>query len=358
MISNYHISEFDIVEVTNELPVNRLGGVGSVIDNLISGFNTLNINVLWFLIDHNYCQNEIEYILTQFPKIAIGSIDDLKNIKAPVAHLHTYNHNPQILKALKDKITVFTVHSLLQCEADSNDVDLGWAIRKQEELIGGCDHVVLVSYAELEHYYRLGYQKINNKVSVIYNGLKMPEWKYKYIKNKNLGFCGRLVPRKRPEYVQLILKEKGFEDYSSLIAGRGFTTYTRSLMQDPELQNRVHYLGWCGKQRLESFYQSINLLAIPSVYEPFGMVALEAMARGIPVVCSRIDGLVEILGDAAIYAEDYHYVSFKQAMTKWLDTNKTDMNKIIITAHKRHVSFFSDVIMAKNYHEQFMSLVY
>ena len=247
MRTNYHTNEFDAVEVTNELPVNRLGGVGSVIDSLMTGFEALNAKVLWYLIDHDYSPTDLDYILSRYDNVAVGSIDELENIKAPVAHLHTYNHNSKVLQALKGKITVFTVHSLLRCKASSNDVDMGWAIKKQEELIFGCDYVVLVSCAELIHYYKLGYQKLNRNVQVIYNGLKKPDQNKNNHLSKILGFCGRLVPRKRPEYVQHILKEKGFEDYSSLLAGRGFTHYTQKLLQDPELTGRVHYLAWCGK---------------------------------------------------------------------------------------------------------------
>ncbi len=45
-----------------------------------------------------------------------------------------------------------------------------------------------------------------------------------------LGFCGRLVPRKHPEYVQWMLTEPGFDTRRVLIAGRGFSPYARDLL--------------------------------------------------------------------------------------------------------------------------------
>jgi glycosyltransferase involved in cell wall biosynthesis len=353
MISNCAVNDAAAMEITNELPLNRLGGVGSVIDGLIGGFQALGLPVLWYLIDHHYSQAEIGRIFAEFPNVAIGSVEDLQTIRAPIAHLHTHNHNPKILDYLRGKKTIFSIHSLLRCEAESNDIDLRWAVERQERLISGCHEIVLVSRAELGHYERLGYLGLNKRVNVIHNGLKCPGTFRESTESRKLGFCGRLVPRKRPEYVQLILKEEGFEEYSSLIAGRGFSAYARDLMADGELRSRVRYLGWCGKERLEAFYQQIELLAIPSAYEPFGMVALEAISRGVPIVCTRVDGLVEILGDEAIYAEDNGYASFRQAMWQWLRTEKPDLDAMAQRARKRFCERFTDVIMAASYRSLF-----
>lgn len=357
MMSNCAVNQFDVIEVTNELPRNRLGGVGSAIDSLRSGFAHLGVRALWYLIDHDYRQSEIEHILTEFPNVAMGNMAELEAIRAPIAHLHTYNHNPQILDHLKTKKTLLTIHSLLRCEAEFNDIDLSWGIERQERLIAGCGTIVLVSEAELRHYRRLGYDALNNRVSVIHNGLKCPGRTYRTTASRQLGFCGRLVPRKHPEYVQNILKEERFQAYSSLIAGRGFSAYARDLMRDPDLQRRVRYLGWCGRERLEAFYGAIELLVIPSSYEPFGMVALEAVSRGVPIVCTRIDGLVEILGEDAIFAEDGSYDSFRRAMDRWSDMEQCALDAMARAAYLRYCSQFTDETMAVNYRALFETMV-
>ncbi|MEO8923031.1 MAG: glycosyltransferase, partial [Caldimonas sp.] len=212
MIGNCPLdAEFAVVEITNELPFNRLGGVGSAIAGLSDGLAAIGLPALWYLVDHHYTASEIDLLLREHSNVAVGSIDELAAIRSPVAHLHTYNHNPAILKALAGRRTVFTVHSLLRCEAESNAIDLGWAVQRQEHLIAACDEVVLVSEAELGHYRRLGYEKLNARVHVIYNGVAHRALPPARPPRRALGFCGRLVPRKRPEYVQLILKEAGFE---------------------------------------------------------------------------------------------------------------------------------------------------
>jgi glycosyltransferase involved in cell wall biosynthesis len=166
----------------------------------------------------------------------------------------------------------------------------------------------------LEHYKQLGYDRFNNHVNIISNGLSPPYPRlYRRERTGNLGYCGRLVPRKRPEYVQMILGEKRFDSFNTLLAGKGFSIYSKNLLKQLNLENRVLYLGWCAGARLDSFYNNIDVLCAPSVYEPFGMVALEAASRRIPVVCSDIDGLRDVLGSYAIYCKPGNYDDFKEA---------------------------------------------
>jgi glycosyltransferase involved in cell wall biosynthesis len=357
MIGNCRLdAEYAVVEITNELPFNRLGGVGSAVASLIGGFSAIGLPVLWYLVDHHYTSWEIDVLLREHANVAVGSLNELKAISAPIAHLHTYNHDPAIVSALQGRRTIFTVHSLLRCEAESNGVDLSWAVQRQEHLIAACDEIVLVSNAELGHYRRLGYEALNARARVIHNGLAHRPLPPLHPARRALGFCGRLVPRKRHEYVQWILGEEGFDAYSSLIAGRCFSTYARNLVAGETLAKRVRYLGWCGGERLESFYRQIDVLAIPSVYEPFGMVALEAVSRGIPVVCAPTDGLLEILGEEAIYAEDGSYDSFRRAMQRWRVMAPSALESMAARAHRRFSQRFTDVVSATNYRFLFESV--
>lgn len=349
MISNSTSSSYDLIEVTNELPVNRLGGVGSVIENLASGFDALGVRVLWYLIDHPYSEHEINYILEKYPNVAIGSYNDVNIFDAPVVHLHTYN-NLSIFTCLKNKKIIYTIHSLLICEALSNDVDMSYGIKQQENMIAACDEIVLVSKAELEFYYRYKYHTLNPNVRVIHNGLRhINKPKTDGILKKTIGFCGRLVPRKRPEYVYMLLTEDDFRDCSVMIAGRGFSPYAKNILNQNNLNNRIHYLGWCGGSRLESFYDALDVLAIPSIYEPFGMVALEAVARGIPVVCNPIGGLVEILSDNAFYSQGETYQTFRNAMRDWLKADTSVIHAKTEGAYKRLHDNFTDMTMAHKY---------
>jgi glycosyltransferase involved in cell wall biosynthesis len=357
VITNTDARAFDVIEITNEMPLNRIGGVGSVIENLLSGFQAVGIKALWFLVDHSYRPFEIEEILVECPSVAIGTHEDLRHFQAPIAHLHSYNYNPQLLTYLHDKKAIFTIHSLLVYEERSNDVELPLAVEWQEALIAACDEVVLISEAERKYYRKLGYHRLNPRVSVVHNGVRPPARFCNRRRNRVLGFCGRLVPRKHPEYVQMILREKGFEGYSTMIAGKAFSTYARDLLRDLDIEGRVCYLGWCGGARLEAFYDSIDVLAVPSIYEPFGMAALEAAARGIPVVCTRVDGLVEVLGEYAFYCEGDTYADFRTAMYRWLAAGEDTIAALTEGARARYQQHFTDVVMAREYQRRFASLM-
>lgn len=58
---------------------------------------------------------------------------------------------------------------------------------------------------------------------------------------------------------------------------------------------RVKFTGFLPDSEMVQLLKSADVLVVPSVYEPFGIVALEGMAAGVPVVVSNIDGLSEII---------------------------------------------------------------
>jgi glycosyltransferase involved in cell wall biosynthesis len=357
MMTNTAARRFDVIEITNEMPYNRIGGVGSIIESLMSGFAALGVRALWYVVDHGYAPHEAAVILERFPCVALGNHAELADVHAPVAHVHSYRHAPGLLNALQGARSLFTVHSLLACEETSNDVNLRGAVTEQERLIAACDEIVLVSHAERGHYRALGYERLNDRVSVVHNGSALPTPKRRnHRRRRVLGYCGRLVPRKHPEYVQMVLAEPDFESCIAMIAGKAFSRYARDLVARLDIAQRVRYLGWCGGPRLEAFYDAIDLLVQPSVYEPFGMAALEAAARGIPVVCGEVDGLVEVLGEHAFYCDATSYESFRDAMRRWQSADERQITEMTEGARQRVRERFTDVAMARRYVQRFAAL--
>lgn len=81
-----------------------------------------------------------------------------------------------------------------------------------------------------------------------------------------------------------------------LVAGTG--THERELRaQATRLGLNWHgtFAGWLGDDTLHSLYRIADLCVIPSLYEPFGLVALEAMASGCPCVAADTGGLREVV---------------------------------------------------------------
>jgi len=62
-------------------------------------------------------------------------------------------------------------------------------------------------------------------------------------------------------------------------------------------------LGMIPDDDLPQLYNAVDVLMFPSLYEGFGWPPLEAMASGVPVVCSRAGSLDEVVGDAALTAD-------------------------------------------------------
>jgi glycosyltransferase involved in cell wall biosynthesis len=64
-------------------------------------------------------------------------------------------------------------------------------------------------------------------------------------------------------------------------------------------------LGRLDDDELEDFYDSVDVIVVPSLYEGFGLPVLEAMARGVPVISSQSSSLPEVAGDAALYFDPH-----------------------------------------------------
>jgi glycogen(starch) synthase len=81
-----------------------------------------------------------------------------------------------------------------------------------------------------------------------------------------------------------------------LVAGSG--THEEELKkQAAELGLTEHgtFAGWIGDDVLHSLYRIADLCVVPSLYEPFGLVALEAMASGCPCIVANTGGLAEVV---------------------------------------------------------------
>jgi D-inositol-3-phosphate glycosyltransferase len=69
----------------------------------------------------------------------------------------------------------------------------------------------------------------------------------------------------------------------------------QTLCMDLGLDEIVLFLGKRGQQTLPYYYSAAEVVVMPSFYESFGMVALEAMACGTPVIASRVGGLAHLV---------------------------------------------------------------
>lgn len=113
-----------------------------------------------------------------------------------------------------------------------------------------------------------------------------------------LGLAARLVPLKAAGLLVLALKYlhcRGI-DAEVWIAGEGpERAAIEALILREGLGSHVRMLGLCND--MAAFYQDIDLFVQTSMHESLSLVCLEAMAYGVPVICSRIDGMPEVVRD-------------------------------------------------------------
>jgi glycogen(starch) synthase len=90
-------------------------------------------------------------------------------------------------------------------------------------------------------------------------------------------------------------------DVRFLVAGSG-TAELELRAQAAQLGLGDHgtFLGWIGDDVLHSLYRIADLTVVPSIYEPFGLVALEAMASGCPCIVADTGGLREVVPNSDV----------------------------------------------------------
>jgi glycosyltransferase involved in cell wall biosynthesis len=113
-------------------------------------------------------------------------------------------------------------------------------------------------------------------------------------------FVGNVIPRKNLEILVAALARLPRETWRLEVIGDVTTepTYVnriRSEIDRAELTRQIIFLGCCSDRDLASRFAESHVLAVPSSYEGFGIVYLEAMGFGVPVIASRDGAAHEIL---------------------------------------------------------------
>lgn len=113
---------------------------------------------------------------------------------------------------------------------------------------------------------------------------------------KLLFFVGRITPEKG---LHILLRAMPhilphFPHVRLLVAGKN-SEQMQPLLQELKIAHAVHLLGFISDQARNCLYNLVDAAIFPSLYEPFGIVALEAMAAGCNVIVSDVGGLSEVV---------------------------------------------------------------
>ena len=114
-----------------------------------------------------------------------------------------------------------------------------------------------------------------------------------------IGTVSRLVPQKNLPLLLGALKELSSQKshrFNLTIVGSGpLKTELRSLSVNLGIENMVKWKGQLSE--IVPFYRSLDIFVLPSNYEGFGLVLLEAMSQGIPVIARRVSAIPEVMGE-------------------------------------------------------------
>ena len=158
---------------------------------------------------------------------------------------------------------------------------------------------------ELQRLFGLPYEKIN----VISNGVSMTSYsgverdyefrrQYAADNEKIILFMGRLVYEKGVQHLISAMPKilEGYHDSKLVIAGRGgMIDELKAQVDSMGLSQKVYFTGYLNAKQVAKMYKCADISVFPSTYEPFGIVALEAMLAGVPTVVSDVGGLNEIV---------------------------------------------------------------
>lgn len=134
----------------------------------------------------------------------------------------------------------------------------------------------------------------------------------------------------------------------------------KKIIDEKKMHDRVHIVGYIPDEKLVTLYQQAKLFALPSIFEPFGMTALEAMACNVVVVASKFGGIRNVIQSEknGLLVDPKNKNEFAEAMIKLLKDRKLATRLGQNGCKTIHQHFSWEAIAEKHisFYERFMDL--
>ncbi len=228
-------------------------------------------------------------------------------------HAHDWLVHPAA-KALKHRYKIpliATIHATEYGRHGGIHSDLSRAINHIEwELSYEAWRVIVCSEfmrGEVMHALNTPYDKLE----VIPNGIRAEKFQFEFSEAERAAFRARFAEPDQPLlfFVGRMVREKGVQillqalpmvltevpNARLVIVGGGYRAHLEEFVRFCQLERAVRFTGFIPDADLLRLYRVVEVAVYPSLYEPFGIVALEAMAAGAPVVVSDAGGLKEVV---------------------------------------------------------------
>ena len=256
--------------------------------------------------------NFIDWILQlNFNLVAKATEIINKNGKFDVIHAHDWLV-ASAAKTLKDAYKTPIVATIHATEAGRN----GGIREEQQRYINDTEWMLTYEATEVivnsnymknevQRLFGLPFEKINvipNGINLnIYNGIERDyEFRRRYAQdNEKIIMCaGRLVYEKGFQHLIDAAPKilNGYHDAKFIVAGRGgMLDELKAKAEFLGISDKVYFTGQLTPKELYTMYKCADIAVFPSTYEPFGIVAIEGMYAGTPIVVSDTGGLNEIV---------------------------------------------------------------
>ncbi len=216
--------------------------------------------------------------------------------------LQTWWHIPHV--------TMFHTLAAVKNSTGIGEEETELRIESEREVVDGCN-LIIASTAREKRELIKRYGAHADKIAVIPCGVNPDLFQpmAKDIARRELGlnhqkvilFVGRIEPLKGLEQLlqafTLIKDEKppmlmivGGDDHS-----QSQVQTLQRMAEDLHIEDRVTFVGSVAQEKLPLFYSAADICAIPSYYESFGMVALESLACGTPIVATNVGGMKRVI---------------------------------------------------------------
>lgn len=219
-----------------------------------------------------------------------------------IVHAHdwvTYRAGVSVQSVVRKPLVVH-VHSIEHDRALESPNPQICAIEKEGLL--AADRVIAVSRYTRRRITEI-YRMDPRKVEVIHNGINEDAHLSTRLglsehRPKTVLFVGRLTAQKGPQYFLLAAERvlKSAPDIRFLIVGDGdMRSHLEKMVEKLGITDRVLFTGFLSQFDLDRVYTLANVCVMTSVSEPFGLVVLEAMKHGVPVIVPRHAGVTEVV---------------------------------------------------------------